>query len=99
MIFWRAPATRSSRLLHPLTETTMSLNDTLFTVFGGIFAVLAVASLIGATLKFRLSPAAPHKVIDNLNARLKAWWAMIALIGGAIWIGKGGIIAVFLFIS
>ena len=52
-----------------------------------------------ATLKFRISPGSPHKVIDNLNARLKAWWAMIALIGGAIWIGKGGIIALFLFIS
>ena len=77
----------------------MSLNETVITVFGGIFAVLAVASLIGATLKFRLPPGTPHKVIDNLNARLKAWWAMIALIGGAIWIGKGGIIALFLFIS
>ena len=56
----------------------MPLNDTLIAVFGGIFTFLALASLIGTILKFRVSPGAPHKVIDNLNARLKAWWAMIA---------------------
>ena len=59
----------------------MPLNDTLIAVFGGIFTVLALASLIGTILKFRVSPGAPHKVIDNLNARLKAWWGMILLIG------------------
>ena len=53
----------------------MPLNDTLIAVFGGIFTVLALASLIGTILKFRVSPSAPHKVIDNLNARVNAWWA------------------------
>jgi phosphatidate cytidylyltransferase len=77
----------------------MTLNETLLVVFGGIFAVLAIASVIGALLKFRLSPDGPHAVIDNLNARIKAWWAMILLIGGAVWIGRGGIIALFAFIS
>lgn len=77
----------------------MSLSDTLAAVFGGVFAVLALASTIGAVLKFRLAPAGPHAVIDNLNARLKAWWVMILLIGAAIWVGKGGVIALFGFIS
>jgi phosphatidate cytidylyltransferase len=77
----------------------MNLNDTLVAVFGGIFGFLAIASAIGAVLKFRLAANAPHGVIDNLNARIKAWWAMILLIGGAIWIGKSGVIALFLFIS
>lgn len=77
----------------------MNLNATLSAVFGGIFAFLAVASAIGAVLKYRLAADAPHGVIDNLNSRIKAWWAMILLIGAAIWIGKGGVIALFLFIS
>lgn len=77
----------------------MPVSDTLLTVFGGIFVVLAVASLVGAVLKRRLSPEASHAVIDNLNARLKAWWAMILLIAAAIWIGTGGVIAFFGFIS
>lgn len=77
----------------------MSLSDTLIAVFGGVFAVLAVASAIGAMLKFRLAPVGPHAVIDNLNARLKAWWVMILLVGAAIWVGEGGVIALFAFIS
>ncbi|MCL4470608.1 MAG: phosphatidate cytidylyltransferase [Gammaproteobacteria bacterium] len=77
----------------------MDLSDTLFAVFGGIFAVLVFASVIGAVLKYRLASDASHSVIDNLNARINAWWAMILLIGGAIWIGKGGVIALFAFIS
>lgn len=77
----------------------MNLSDTLTLVFGGIFSVLIVASSIGALLKYRLAPDAPHGVVDNLNSRIKAWWFMILLIGAAIWVGKGGIIALFAFIS
>jgi phosphatidate cytidylyltransferase len=77
----------------------MNLTHDLIAVFGGIFGLLAVFSAIGAVLKYRVSPGAPHSVIDNLNARIKAWWAMIALIGGAIWIGKWGVIGLFGFIS
>jgi phosphatidate cytidylyltransferase len=77
----------------------MNLQTTLYTVFGGIFTVLIVASGIGLVLKQRLSPDTNHNVIDNLNSRIKAWWGMILLIVGAIWIGKGGFIALFAFIS
>ena len=77
----------------------MNLTRDLIAVFGGIFGLLAVFSAIGAVLKYRISPGSPHGVIDNLNARIKAWWAMIALIGGAIWIGKWGVIGLFGFIS
>ena len=77
----------------------MAPNDTLVTLFGCIFAVLAVASSIGAVLKFRLAPEAPSGTIDNLNARIKAWWWMIGLLAGALWIGKPGIIALFGFVS
>ncbi len=76
-----------------------NLQATLVTVFGGIFAVLALASLIGLLLKYRLAPNSAHAVIDNLNARINAWWVMIVLIGGAVWIGKAGVIALFAFIS
>lgn len=77
----------------------MTLQETLMSLFGGILAVLAVASLVGAVLKRRLAPAGPHAVIDNLNARIKAWWAMVLLIGAAIWAGKIGVILLFAFIS
>ena len=41
----------------------------------------------------------PHAVIDNLNARIKAWWVMVLVISGAFLFGKDGVIVLFLFIS
>jgi phosphatidate cytidylyltransferase len=33
---------------------------------------------------------APNAVIDNLNARINAWWVMVVVIGIAFWLGTGG---------
>src|SRR3954468_2313415 len=77
----------------------MNPHDSLIALFAGIFCVLIIASIVGAVLKYRLSPAAPSASIDNLNARIKAWWWMIGLIAAAGWIGKLGIIILFAFIS
>lgn len=77
----------------------MTLENTLFSIFGGIFSVLALASTTGAILKTRLAPNACSSAVDNLNARINAWWVMIVFIAAAIWLGKGGIIALFIFIS
>lgn len=77
----------------------MNPQETLISVFGGVFALLLVASGIGAVLKFRLAPGQVSVTIDNLNARIKAWWAMIGLLALAFWIGPLGIILLFAFIS
>jgi phosphatidate cytidylyltransferase len=68
-------------------------------IFAGILAVLIVATTIGVVLKRRISPRAPHSVIDNLNARIKAWWVMVALVALAIWIGPLAVIGLFAFVS
>lgn len=77
----------------------MPPSQTLITLFGGVFAVLTLASLIGGALRWRLQPGQSTGVIDNLNARIKAWWWMIGLLALAFWGGKGGVIALFAFIS
>ena len=77
----------------------MNPQETLISLFTGVFSLLAVASGIGALLKFRLAPGQSSTVIDNLNARIKAWWAMIGLLAVAFWIGPAGIILLFAFIS
>ncbi|MGH8667805.1 MAG: phosphatidate cytidylyltransferase [Burkholderiales bacterium] len=66
---------------------------------GGLFAVLAFASVVGWLLKRRLAPDSPHAVIDNLNARVKAWWLMVLAIGLALLAGKAGVIVLFAFAS
>jgi phosphatidate cytidylyltransferase len=65
-------------------------------LFGGITAILVAASLIGFLLALRL---AESPVVGNLNARIKAWWVMVALIGVAFALGKTGVIALFAIAS
>lgn len=71
--------------------------DTL-SLFAGIGALLALASLIGGILKWR-SRGVASPVIDNLNARINAWWVMVAVLGGAFWLGHGAVIGLFAAIS
>ncbi|MGO8952380.1 MAG: phosphatidate cytidylyltransferase [Rhodomicrobium sp.] len=68
-------------------------------ILGGIVAILAVASITGAFLQLRVAAGEPHALIDNLNARIRAWWAMVAIITLAIWSGPAAIIWLFAFVS
>lgn len=67
-------------------------------LFAGIGGILLVASLIGWVLKWRAGPG-PHSVIDNLNARINAWWAMVLVIGFAFLFGNIGVVVLFYFVS
>ncbi len=65
----------------------------------GIFGVLIVASVIGYVLERRLSPDGSNAAIENLNARIKAWWVMVVLIGIAFIAGRAGVILLFALCS
>ncbi|CAM3755053.1 hypothetical protein CCOS865_04949 [Pseudomonas reidholzensis] len=67
-------------------------------LFAGIGALLLLASVIGRLLKWRAG-SAPHAVIDNLNARINAWWVMVLVIGIAFLFGKYGVIVLFYCVS
>lgn len=71
----------------------------LFTLLGGLALVLIVASLIGYALQMRLSPDGSNAVIENLNDRIWAWWAMVLLMGLALIFGRTGIALLFAFAS
>ena len=77
----------------------MSPLEQLLVVFGSIGLILIVATLIGRTLAARQPPDAPSAVIENLNARIDAWWAMMALIGLAFIFGETGVIVLFGLLS
>ena len=65
----------------------------------GIGAVLLVASLVGWGLKARASPGEPHPTIDNLNARIRAWWIIAAVVGLALLGGAAGVTLLFALAS
>ena len=58
----------------------------------GVFGLLILASLISFTLQ---KTKGRNPVIDNLNARIKAWWMMCLIFVGAMY--TGGIASVILF--
>lgn len=67
------------------------------TLFMGIGAVLVFASLVGWLLRWRLGPA--NSVVANLNARINAWWVMVAVIGLALLGGRTGVVVLFGLVS
>ncbi len=67
-------------------------------LFVGIGGVLVLATLIGRVLAARAG--ADHRAtIDNLNARINAWWVMALLVGLAFVFGRVGVLVLFFLVS
>ena len=77
----------------------MSFNQHSFLILAGILGILLAASAASFVLKRHVAHGEPHPVIDNLNARVNAWWWMAAAIGLALLAGKPGVILLFAFVS
>jgi len=71
----------------------------LFVVIAGIGGVLVIASLVGLVLKRRLSPDGRNEAIENLNARIRAWWVMAIAISIAFLGDRTGVIILFALCS
>jgi phosphatidate cytidylyltransferase len=68
-------------------------------VFGGVLGVLIVASLIGYWLARRTTSEKGRATVENLNARVNAWWVMIAVLAVAFALGKNATLVLFAFAS
>lgn len=62
---------------------------------GGVLAILVVASLAGWILSLRVKTEAGKATVKNLNARIRAWWIMVAIFGLAM--ATGGLGSIILF--
>src|SRR5262245_65407335 len=77
----------------------MTANEKAAWVFGGIVAFLAISSAIGAVLKRRAKSDKGRATIENLNARVNAWWVMIVVLAIAFTLGETATLILFGFIS
>lgn len=68
-------------------------------LFGGVTVLLAIFSIIGAVLSARAKSDAQREVVANLNARTKAWWAMVAVFAAAFVLGTHATLILFGFVS
>src|ERR1700739_4015187 len=68
-------------------------------LYGGVLFLLLVSTVIGRILKSRHRADASRATIDNLNARIPAWWEISAIFAAAIAIGRVGSLILFAIIS
>ncbi len=77
----------------------MSAEHKFFWLTGGIVALLLLASLIGWTLGTRVTSDSGRALVDNLNARVRAWWIMVMIFAVAFLLGKATTLVLFAFVS
>jgi phosphatidate cytidylyltransferase len=75
----------------------MNTREGLFTL-AGLGGALLLASLITVILQLRAG-SKPNPMLDNLSARIKGWWIMILLLGGAFLAGRTAVIVLFALVS
>jgi phosphatidate cytidylyltransferase len=73
-----------------------ALSDTgLVALVGGVLALLVVASAIGWILARRVTSPSARATVENINARIRAWWVMSLLFVVAV--ATGTLVSVLLF--
>lgn len=68
-------------------------------LYGGVLILLLISTLIGRVLKSRYKSDPARTTIDNLNARIRAWWKMCAIFAVAVVSGRIGSLILFGIIS
>jgi phosphatidate cytidylyltransferase len=68
-------------------------------VFGGVTALLLIASAAGAILGKRARSESGHATVENLKARVNAWWVMIAVLAITFALGETATLIVFTLVS
>ncbi|AXC48417.1 phosphatidate cytidylyltransferase [Paracoccus suum] len=76
-----------------------SANGDLLRLLAGVAAILVSASLIGWLLARRAPAGSPDATIINLNDRIRAWWAMVIVLGIAFLLGRTGVVLLFALLS
>ena len=66
---------------------------------GGVLSLLVASSLIGWLLSLRTLDEKNKATVQNLNARIRAWWMMVAVFGLALATGGVGSIVLFALTS
>lgn len=77
----------------------MMIDRELGWMIAAVIGVLVAASIATAVLSQRLTGERHRDLIDNLVARVKAWWAMIIIFGVSILTGGTGTVILFALLS
>jgi phosphatidate cytidylyltransferase len=68
-------------------------------MLASIFALLALSTVVTLVLNATARSESAVALVTNLNARIKAWWIMVAIFAVSVTIGGGASLALFAIIS
>lgn len=74
-------------------------NPVLLPLIGGVVALLVASSLVGWLLSSRVKSETGRATVDNLNARIRAWWVMVTVFAVAVATGGVGSLVLFALTS
>ncbi len=77
----------------------MSAQQKFYWLIAGIVGLLLLASLSGRVLRARLQSESGRATVDNLIARVRAWWVMVGVFCVAFLLGNIATIVMFALIS
>jgi phosphatidate cytidylyltransferase len=75
------------------------VNRELLWLIAGVVALLIVSTAVGQVLKRRARSDVSRETVANLNARIAAWWVMVAVFAAASLTGGVGSIVLFGLLS
>jgi phosphatidate cytidylyltransferase len=78
---------------------TLFQDTALFSLVAGVLALLVLASIAGWILSRRVVTGPGRATVDNINARIRAWWVMAILFVIGVATGTIGSIVLFSLIS
>jgi phosphatidate cytidylyltransferase len=82
-----------------LNIVKLSVDRQTLWLIAGVLGLLLVASAIGYVLSRTVHSETGRKTVQNLNARTRAWWMMVAVFGVALATGGLGTIILFALTS
>jgi len=77
----------------------IKLDTQTYWLVGGVLGLLILASVVGWLLARQVKSDAGRATMANFNARVRAWWAMIAIFGVALLTGGIGTMVFFTLTS
>jgi phosphatidate cytidylyltransferase len=80
-------------------ENGMKIPSDAYLILAGLGGVLIAASVVGFALHLRVKDENSRAAVDNLNARIRSWWVMVILLGGASLAGRNMTIVLFGLLS
>jgi phosphatidate cytidylyltransferase len=75
---------------------TLLENAALGTLVIGVLTLLVLASIAGWILSRRITGGAARATVDNINARIRAWWVMALIFVVAV--AAGTVVSILLFV-